>query len=84
MVPVDEFDEGKAKLTALVLSMDPKTECVIPSVSSGGSFRVGLSKANIKKYLSLSEDDLLDLCEDPAAAGRIRALVEPLIKELNP
>ena len=83
MLPVDEFDDGKKKLGALVASLDPAVECVVPSRSTGGFFRVGLGKGNLKKYLSLSEDDLLDLSEDPSASARLRALLEPLIKELN-
>ena len=80
---MDEFDSGKEKLALLVKNIDSSVECVIPTRPTGAVFRVGLGKGNLKKYLSLSEDDLLDLSEDPGAEARIRKAVEPLIKELN-
>ena len=80
---MDEFDPGKEKLVLLVRLLDPSVECVVPSRPTGAVFRVGLGKGNLKKYLSLSEDDLLDLSEDPGAEAKMRRIVEPLIKELN-
>ena len=80
---MDEFDSGKAKLVALVRALDPGVECVIPTRSTEGFFRVGLGKGNTKKYLSVSEDDLLDLEEDSSAPARVRKILEPLVKELN-
>lgn len=81
MIPgMDEFQAGKQKLIELVRSLDPALDCVIPSRSTGGYFRVGLGKGNHKVFLSLTEDEILDLEESEEAMAKMKPKVEELLK----
>jgi len=59
-----EFDEGKEKFLQLVKSIDPSVEVVIPVTPSRGMFLISLTKAGQRKFLTVSEEDILDLLED--------------------
>ena len=59
-----EFDDGKEKFLEVVKGIDPAVEVVIPVTPSRGMFLISLTKAGQRKFLTVSEDDILDLPED--------------------
>jgi len=59
-----EFDEGKVKFVQVVKSLDPSVEVVIPVTPSRGMFLISLTKSGQRKFLTVSEEDILDLPED--------------------
>jgi len=59
-----EFDEGKEKFLQVVKSIDPSVEVVMPVTPSRGMFLISFTKAGQRKFLTVSEDDILDLTED--------------------
>lgn len=50
----------------MVGGMDPDVQCVIPTVPSNNMFLIGLAKGKAKQFLSVSEDDVVDLPHDEA------------------
>ena len=79
----DEFAEAKAAFRAAVAALDASIECVIPTRSTGNNFLIGLQRGNAKKFLTLSEEDLLDFAEDEEAREEITGRIRERIAELG-
>jgi len=77
-----EFDEGKEKFLQVVKSIDPAVEVVIPVVPSRGMFLISFSKAGQRKFLTISEDDILDLPEDAGILKKVTSEVQSSIAAL--
>ena len=60
----EEFDEGKKKFLEVVKSIDPDVEIVVPVTPSRGNFLIALSKGKARKFISVNEDDLIELPEN--------------------
>ena len=71
-----EFDAGKEKFLQVVKSLDPAVEIVIPVVPSRGIFLISFTKAGQRKFLTVSEDDILDLPEDPDILKKVTGEVQ--------
>jgi hypothetical protein len=69
----DEFADAKARFVALVHEIDPDVSVVIPERSTQDAFRISLTRAGNRRFLTISEDDMLDLVEDPHAAAKMHA-----------
>jgi len=74
-----EFDEGKEKFLQVVKSIDPAVEVVIPVTPSRGLFLISLTKSGQRKFLTISEDDILDLPEDAGILKKITNEVQSSI-----
>lgn len=74
---MDDFSEGKERFLDLLKQVDPAVTAVIPSAPSNGHFLISLTKGHSRKFMSLSEDDLIDLPADHT----IMKEVEEEIKE---
>jgi len=79
---MEEFDEGKEKFLQVVKSIDPTVEVVIPVVPSRGMFLISFSKAGQRKFLTISEDDILDLTEDAGILKKVTSEVQSSIAAL--
>jgi hypothetical protein len=71
-----EFDEGKEKFLQVVKSIDPSVEVVMPVTPSRGIFLISFTKAGQRKFLTVSEDDILDLPEDPDILKKVTGEVQ--------
>jgi hypothetical protein len=69
----DEFTASKERFIALVHEIDPDVTVVIPERSTQDAFRISLTRAGNRRFLTISEDDMLDLVEDEQAAARMHA-----------
>ena len=74
-----EFDEGKEKFLQVVKSIDPAVEVVIPVTPSRGLFLISLTKSGQRKFLTISEDDILDLPEDAGILKKVTSEVQSSI-----
>ena len=79
----DEFGDGKKKLLELVTSLDGEVTVVIPVTPSRGNFLIALSKGKARKFISVAEDDMVDLPEDEEILKRITGEVQSAIMELS-
>ena len=79
---MEEFDEGKEKFVQVVKSLDPSVEVVIPVTPSRGMFLVSLTKSGQRKFLTVSEEDILDLPEDADILKKVTSEVQSTIAAL--
>ena len=80
---MEEFDEGKEKFIQVVKGVDPSVEVVIPVTPSRGMFLISLTKSGQRKFLTVSEEDILDLPEDAGilkkVTGEVRSTIAGLV-----
>ena len=74
-----EFDGGKEKFLQVVKSIDPAVEVVMPVTPSRGIFLISFTKAGQRKFLTVSEDDILDLPEDADILKKVTGEVQNAI-----
>jgi hypothetical protein len=74
-----EFDEGKEKFLEVVKGIDPSVEVVMPVTPSRGMFLISFTKAGQRKFLTVSEDDILDLPEDAGILKKVTDEVQSSI-----
>jgi hypothetical protein len=79
---MDEFEKGKQKLLEIVAALDTTVEVVIPTTPSQGLFKISLSKASNRKFMTIHEDDILDLPEEPSVQEKTTALLKEMIAAL--
>ncbi len=79
---MEEFAEGKEKFVQVVKSLDPSVEVVIPVTPSRGMFLISLTKSGQRKFLTVSEEDILDLPEDAGILKKVTGEVQSTIAEL--
>lgn len=74
---MDEMEEGKKKFAEMVRGVDASVQIVIPVTPSNSLFLISLTKGQNRKFITVSEDDIIDL---PNEAG-IQAKVAKTIKD---
>lgn len=79
---MNEFEEGKQKFLDLVTTLDGTVEVVIPTTPSQSLFKISLSKGANRTYLTVHEDDILDLPEVSSVQEKTTALLRETIGAL--
>jgi len=71
----DELEAGKTALLALIASLDDRVQVVIPVRATNDRFLISLSKDGAREFISIAEDDLLDLEQEPMIRREVEATV---------
>lgn len=79
---MDELEDGKQKFLEMVKGLDASVEVVIPTVSSRSLFLISLSKGSNRKFISVHEDDLLDLPQESSVQAKTAALLQETLGTL--
>jgi len=79
---VDEWEPGKQKFVELVHGIDPAVQAVIPTKPTNSMFLISLTKGPNRKFITLPEDDVIDLSEDPAVLARVAKAVRDAVSSL--
>lgn len=79
---MDELEAGKQEFLKLVQSVDETVEVVIPTTPSRSVFLISLTKGANRKFITVHEDDILDLSEDESARTKTTALLQETIQAL--
>lgn len=79
---MEDFEEGKAKFLELVNGIDGAVDVVIPTTPSNGQFLISLTKGPNRKFLTVHEDDILDLPSEDDIFAKTTTLVREAIAEL--
>lgn len=74
---MDEWEEGKQKFLELVQGISGAVEVVIPTKPTNSMFLISLTKGPNRKFITVSEDDIIDL---PSEAG-IRVKVTKTLQD---
>ena len=75
---MDETEAGKQKFLEVVRGVDQSVQVVIPVTPSNSLFLISLTRGANRKFITVSEDDLIDL---PHEAG-VEMHVTKMIKEV--
>lgn len=79
---MDEFQAGKDKFQDLVKSIDSSIQVVIPTTPSNSLFLISLTRGKNRKFLTIPEDDILDLPHDEDILAKTRETVAQAVGEL--
>jgi hypothetical protein len=80
---VDDVEAGKSALLALIAQLDADVQVVIPVRATNDRFLISLSKGGAREFISIAEDDLLDLDQEPAVRREVEATVRAGLSKLK-
>ncbi|MDH4228420.1 MAG: hypothetical protein OEW11_01585 [Nitrospirota bacterium] len=72
---VDDIEAGKAAFNRLLAEVAPGAQAVIPVRATDDRFLIALSRGGGRVFVTVAEDDLLDLEQDDRVTAEVRASV---------
>ncbi len=81
-IEMSEYEEGKQEFLKLVKGVDPSVEVVIPVTPSNSMFLISLTKGGNRKFITVSEDDLIDLPDQDDIRTKVTKTVRDAIGAL--
>jgi hypothetical protein len=79
---MDELEEGKQKFLDLVTGVDPTVQVVIPVTPSNSMFLISLTKGTNRKFITVPEDDIIDLPNDAGILTKVTKTVKDAVAGL--
>lgn len=79
---MDEIEAGKQKFLEVVKSTDATVQVVIPVSPSNSMFLISLTKGPNRKFITLPEDDLIDLPGDASIETKVTKIVKDAVAAL--
>lgn len=79
---MDEWAEGKETFLEAVKGIDPAVEIVIPTKPTNSMFLISLTKGVSRKFITVSEDDIIDLPEEAGVRTRVTKTLRDAIAAL--
>ena len=81
---MSELELGKQKFLELVKAIDPEVTIVIPTTPTNSLFLISLTKGKARKFITVSEDDVIDLVSDDLIRSGVEDRIRETIAELKP
>jgi hypothetical protein len=79
---MDEIEEGKQAFLELVKSVDAAVQVVIPVTPSNSMFLISLTKGPNRKFITVSEDDIIDLPNEHSISTKVTKIVKDAVGAL--
>ena len=79
---MDELEEGKQKFLEIVKELDSSVEVVIPTTPSNSLFLISLTKGSNRKFITVPEDDILDLPHEQDILNKTTTMLKEAIGSL--
>ncbi len=79
---MDEVEAGKQKFLEVVQEVDRSVQVVIPVTPSNSMFLISLTKGPNRKFITVSEDDILDLPHEASIQAKVTKTVKDAIATL--
>jgi hypothetical protein len=79
---MDEHQEGKQRFLDLVRGVDGAVQVVIPVTPSNSMFLISLTKGPNRKFITVSEDDIIDLPNDVSILTKVTKTVKDAVAAL--
>ena len=79
---MDEIEEGKQAFLELVKSVDAAVQVVIPVTPSNSMFLISLTKGPNRKFITVPEDDIIDLPNEHSISTKVTKIVKDAIGAL--
>ncbi len=79
---MDEMEEGKQKFLEVVKGTDAAVQVVIPVTPSNSMFLISLTKGPNRKFMTVSEDDIIDMPNEASILAKVTKTVKDAIAGL--
>ncbi|MDO9120081.1 MAG: hypothetical protein Q7U39_19175 [Nitrospira sp.] len=79
---MDEMEAGKQKFLDMIKGVDGAVQVVIPVTPSNSMFLISLTKGPNRKFITVSEDDILDLPNDAGILTKVTKVVKDAVAAL--
>ena len=79
---MDEMEEGKQKFLEVVRGVDAAVQVVIPVTPSNSMFLISLTKGPNRKFITVPEDDIIDLPNEADIAAKVIKVVKDAVAAL--
>ncbi len=79
---MDEMEEGKKKFMEVVQEVNAEVQVVIPVAPSNSMFLISLTKGQNRKFITVPEDDIIDLPNDAGILAKVTKTVKDAIAGL--
>lgn len=79
---MDEIETGKQKFLEVVRGVDSAVQVVIPVTPSNSMFLISLTKGPNRKFITVSEDDVIDLPNESDILAKVTKVVKDAIATL--
>lgn len=79
---MDEMEEGKQKFLEVVRGVDRAVQVVIPTTPSNSMFLISLTKGQNRKFITVSEDDIIDLPHEAGILAKVTKVVTDAVAAL--
>lgn len=79
---MDEMEEGKKKFGEIVKGVDGAVQIVIPTTPSNSLFLISLTKGQNRKFITVSEDDIIDLPHEAEILAKVTKVVKDAVEAL--
>ncbi|MGE3979306.1 MAG: hypothetical protein AB7F94_17230 [Nitrospira sp.] len=79
---MDEMEEGKQKFLEVVQEVDGAVQVVIPVTPSNSMFLISLTKGPNRKFITVPEDDIIDLPHEASIRTKITKTIKDAIAAL--
>ena len=79
---MDELEAGKQKFLEVVKSLHSEVEVVIPTTPSNSLFLISLTKGTNRKFITVPEDDILDLPNEEDILRKTTTMLQEAIGSL--
>ena len=79
---MDEMEQGKQKFLEVVQGVDPQVQVVIPVTPSNSVFLISLTKGTNRKFITVPEDDIIDLPNEASVLTKVTKTVKDAVASL--
>ena len=79
---MDEIEEGKQRFLEVVKSVDAAVQVVIPVTPSNSMFLISLTKGANRKFITVPEDDIIDLPNEATVLTKVTKTVKDAVAAL--
>ena len=80
---MDEVEEGRAKFLEVLKEIDPTAEGVVPTRSTNNNFLISITKGKGRKFITVTEDDLVDMVDDDLIREGVESQIHEALKEIK-
>lgn len=79
---MDEIEDGKQKFLEVVQGIDGSVQVVIPVTPSNSMFLISLTKGPNRKFITVPEDDIIDLPHEASIRTKVTKTIKDAIAAL--
>ena len=79
---MDEMEAGKQKFLEVVRGVDAAVQVVMPVTPSNSIFLISLTKGPNRKFITVPEDDIIDMPNEPDILAKVTKVVKDAMTTL--